>query len=316
MAMAVAEATPLVHSRELSKHLGKPVYLKLDALRPSGSFKDRGIHHLLVDMAQRGVTHVVSSSGGNAGLATALCGQRLGLGVTVVVPTTTKPLMLDRIRACGADVIVHGEDWNAADARAQELMVQEGWGYVHPFDNPLLWQGHASLVEELHEQLAGQRPGCVVLSVGGGGLLCGVLEGLQKVGWQDVPVIACETIGAASFAAALEAGTLVKLPAITTIATSLGAREVAQAALSNAVDHPGKVYSYTTDDATTVRALVRFLTDHRLLVEPACACALAAVYERAARLAPCASVCVVVCGGSGVSPALLNDWCASLGVVV
>jgi len=305
--------TPLLLSREISQHAGKPVHLKLENLRPSGSYKDRGMTTLLQDMANRGITTVVSSSGGNAGLAVAVCGQKLGLRVTVVVPTTTKALMVDKIRTAGAEVVVHGADWNAADAFARELVERDGCGYAHPFDDPLLWVGHGSLVKELRTQLGDAKPGCVVVAVGGGGLLCGVLEGLQKVGWENVPVVACETEGAASFAAALLNGSPVTLPAITSIATSLGARRVCDASVSRALAHPGGVTSWVTNDRTAVRALVRFLRDHRLLVEPACACALAAVYEGAPCLSAFGSICVVVCGGSSVDLGLVNAWRTQLG---
>ena len=95
---------------------------------------------------------------------------------------------------------------------------------IHPFDDPLLWQGHASLIDEIAS--VHRKPGAVVLSVGGGGLLAGVVEGLRGNGWHDVPVIAVETEGASSLAASLAAGQRVVLPAITSIATSLGARQV------------------------------------------------------------------------------------------
>ena len=309
----MATPTPLILSTPLSSRLGKPVWLKMDALRPSGSFKDRGIQNLMLDMCSRGIKAVVSSSGGNAGLATAVCGRKLGIQVTVVVPETTKALMLDKLRAEGAEVIVHGADWNAANELAQELVQKEGRGFVHPFEGPLMWTGHASLVEEIKQQWAeaqpgGQPPGCVVLSVGGGGLLCGVLEGLEKVGWGNIPVITTETHGAASFAAAHKEGSLVTLPAITTIATSLGARCVSQTALDRAKAHPGTVHTYTTTDQICCKALVQFLNDHRILVEPACAVALSTVYERAPQLESYDSVCVIVCGGSAVNLDLVNEW--------
>jgi L-serine/L-threonine ammonia-lyase len=90
-----------------------------------------------------------------------------------------------------------------------------GHVHVHPFDHPDIWQGHSSIVAELNHQLHGAKPDAIILSVGGGGLLNGVVEGLQAVGWGDVPVVAVETEGADSFAAACKAGKLVTLPAIT-----------------------------------------------------------------------------------------------------
>ena len=141
----------------------------------------------------------------------------------------------------------------------------------------------------------GIKPSVVVLSVGGGGLLCGAVEGIQRVGWHDVPVLAMETEGAESFAAARAAGRAVRLPAITSIASSLGARQVCDQALTWADQHP--VISEVVSDAAALIACERILQDHRLLVEPACGAALAAVTESSKHLQSAESILVIVCGG-------------------
>jgi L-serine/L-threonine ammonia-lyase len=112
--------------------------------------------------------------------------------------------MRETIRREGAQVVEHGEAWDDAHVYASQLARQEKAGYIHPFDDALIWRGHASLVDEV--VASGPRPGVIVVAVGGGGLLCGVLEGLSRVGWSDVPVLAVETEGAASFAASVAAG--------------------------------------------------------------------------------------------------------------
>ncbi|XP_055003061.1 LOW QUALITY PROTEIN: serine dehydratase-like [Sorex araneus] len=165
--------------------------------------------------------------------------------------------------------------------------------------------GHASLVQELKADL-GSPPGALVLAVGGGGLLAGVAAGLEQVGWQDVPVVAVETRGADSFHAALRAGKLVTLPDITSVARCLGAKTVAAGALACAKQL--KVLSEVVADAEAVSAVQRFLDDERMLVEPACGAALAAVYsgvlgrlQAEGRLpSPLASVVVIVCGGNSI----------------
>src|SRR5439155_1257616 len=138
--------------------------------------------------------------------------------------------------------------------------------YIHPFDDPLLWTGHASLVDEIAQ--AGVRPDAMLLSVGGGGLLCGVVEGLRRNGWDDVPVVAVETQGADSLARALAAGERIALPAITSIATSLGVRQVSQQAFDDARRHP--VRSVVVSDADAVDGCLALARDQRLIVEPAC----------------------------------------------
>jgi L-serine/L-threonine ammonia-lyase len=213
--------TPLIESHPLSLASGRRIFLKLDALQPSGSFKLRGIGHACEVQHARGARGFVSSSGGNAGLAVAYAGRRLGVPVTVVVPessTSTARALLAREQA---EVIVHGASWQEANELALARVGADD-AFIHPFDDPLLWHGHASMIDEV--MAAGLTFDAVVVCVGGGGLMCGVAEGLRRHGLDDVPIVAVETSGAASLRAAVDAGELVTLDAITSVATSLGAR--------------------------------------------------------------------------------------------
>ena len=233
----------------------------------------------------------------------AYAGRRLSIPVVVVVPETTTARAKNLIQQEGAEVIVHGSSWQEANALAVS-MVAETDAMLHPFDDPLLWQGHASMIDEAARQ--GTKPGAVVLSVGGGGLLCGVVEGLHRNGWEDVPVLAVETEGADSFARSLQAGERIELPAITSLATSLGARKVCQQAFDWAQRHP--IASLVVSDRAAVTACERFLDDQRILVEPACGAALSAVYEPAAALQTVPSILVIVCGGATTSLEQLRRW--------
>jgi len=153
---------------------------------------------------------------------------------------------------------------------------------------------------------AGVKPGALVVSVGGVGLLCGVLEGLHQKGWKDVPVLAVETEGTASFAASVRAGRLVTLDRIAYVATTLGARTVAAEALAWTQRHP--ITPWVVTDRAAVEACLRFADEHRVLVEPACGAALSAGYGRAAPLQGREPILIIVCGGAGVSLRLLEEW--------
>jgi len=299
--------TPLVESTPLSHAAGRSVWLKLEALQAPGSFKIRGIGAACEHYAKQGARRFVSSSGGNAGLAVAYAGRHLSIPVTVVVPATTSERAKDLLRQEGAEVTVHGASWQEANALAQSLLTDTD-AFLHPFDNPLLWSGHASMIDEV--AASGVRPDAVVLSVGGGGLLAGVMEGLARNSWGDVPVLAVETHGAASLHAAMQAGTRLTLDAITSIATSLGARQVCEKAFE--LGQSGKVHSVLVSDQEAVDACNRFLDDHRLLVEPACGAALAAVYGNAAALASYRKVLVIVCGGATATADNLQQWARQL----
>ncbi len=295
--------TPLLPSRALQAGPYASVWLKMDALQPSGSFKLRGVGHACQTYAARGAKGFVSSSGGNAGLAVAYAGRQLGLPVRVVVPETTTERARQLLVLEGAELIVHGASWQEANERAQSLLTPSD-AFIHPFDDPLLWEGHATLVDEVARTPV--RPEAVVVAVGGGGLLSGVVQGLRRNGMQDVPVIAVETEGAASFHAAQAAGQLVTLERIDSIASSLGAKRVCEQALHCARTHP--IHSARVSDAQALQACERFLADHRLLVEPACGAALAAVYDQHPALDAYQHVLVVVCGGATATLEQIRRW--------
>jgi L-serine/L-threonine ammonia-lyase len=297
-------ATPLWHSAPLSAAAGAPVWLKMESFQPAGSFKSRGMGVACRDIAAQGARRVVCASGGNAGLAVAYAGRQLGLHTTIVAPQSTSARARELIVAEGAELLIHGASWDDSHAYALELARQQNAGYVHAFDDPRVWAGHATMIAEVAAQ--GFKPGMVILSVGGGGLLSGVMQGMQAAGWEDTPVLAAETEGAASFAASLQAGRLVTLEAITSLATTLGARTVTAQALEWAQRCP--LIPWVVSDRAAVDACLRFADDHRVLVEPACGAALSAAYAPAPQTAGRGPLLVIVCGGAGVTRRLLEEW--------
>lgn len=287
--------TPLLLSTPLSTPQRR-VWLKLENTQPSGSFKMRGMGRAVQRAIQRGAEQIVSSSGGNAGLAVACAARAVGVPCTVVVPERTPAAMRAKIAAEGAQVRVHGQVWNDAHELAHSLPGT----LIHPFDHPDVWDGHATLIDEVAPILT---PDHVVLSVGGGGLMIGVLMGMAKHGW-TAPLTTVETVGADSFAQAVDAGKPVTLPAIDSIALTLGARRVADEALMWAMRHPIRATRVT--DRAAVDACVSFLDDHRVLVEPACGAALAPIYALDPQLV--GDVLVVVCGGASATRQELAGW--------
>ena len=169
--------TPLIESLPLAAEIKGRVWLKMEALQPSGSFKLRGIGHACRTYLSQGARAFISSSGGNAGIAVAYCGRILGVPVTVVVPGSTTKRAIQVIRQEGAEVVVSGESWQEAHQHALR-MAGPGHILIHPFDDPLLWAGHATLIDEVAG--TGIVPDAIILSVGGGGLLCGGCRGTAE----------------------------------------------------------------------------------------------------------------------------------------
>ncbi|WP_112942700.1 MULTISPECIES: pyridoxal-phosphate dependent enzyme [unclassified Rhizobium] len=296
--------TPLFQTSADYSAANRPLWLKLDALQPAGSFKLRGVGRLCQHEVENGAKEIFCASGGNAGIAAAYAGRALGVPVTIVVPETTSEEVRRSIAATGAAVLVHGSVFDEANAHAVNLAAERKAAYVHPFDHPLLWEGHGTLIDEVVAK--GAEFDCVIASVGGGGLLAGIVAGLKRNGLDNVPVIAVETEGAASFNASLAAGERITLPAITSIATSLGARQVAQHVFDLPRHHP--IESVTVTDAEAVAACLKFADAYRILVEPACGAALAVADTHPDLLARFKNPLIEVCGGIGVSLEKLKMW--------
>lgn len=289
---------------------GRETWVKMDAHQPTGSFKIRGVGLLCQRLQGEGAERFVCSSGGNAGLAAAYAARAIGAPMSVVLSSTTPGFMRDRIAALGAEVLIEGDVWDAADALAQAIAGRGEAAYVSPFNHPYLWEGHASLVDEI--AAVSPAPDAIVVAVGGGGLMCGVAEGLERNGWKDTAIVAVETAGAASLARSIEAGQPITLERIDTVASSLAARRVADAAF--AWTQKRTVVPVLVSDADAIRACLRFADDHQTVVEPACGAALSLAYDDHPSLKPYARVAVVACGGVVVSLEKLAAWKAQFGV--
>jgi L-serine/L-threonine ammonia-lyase len=280
----------------------------MENMQPTGSFKIRGIGLLCQTGKAQGIQRLVSSSGGNAGYAAAYAGRKLGLPTTVFVPSTTPTELVRHIEAQGGEVKIAGDVWDETHEAALRFSQEMDALYVSPFDHPLIWQGHSTIVDEILQEIS--PPDAIVLSVGGGGLLCGVLQGLQRHSLGATPVVAVETEGTASLAASLKAGELVTLDKITGVAKSLGAKTVAQQAFEWSRQYP--VQSVVVTDADAITACVRFADEHRCLIEPACGASLSVAYQRHKILASAHRIVIIVCGGIGASLDMLQMWQSNL----
>nr|POE65051.1 l-serine dehydratase [Quercus suber] len=344
--------TPLIRSAALSRAAGCNIYLKLENLQPSGSFKSRGIGNFLLSHlastieTSRNNVHFYISSGGNAGLGCVHAAATLRCPATVVVPLSTSAYMIGKLRDAGArDVRQHGASWYEADQHLVHDVLPaarergEEPVYVPPFDAPEIWAGNATMVREIFAQMErvgvhypsltedqgegdqttttrSSIPDAVICSVGGGGLFAGVMEGLsvQSTAAGRTQVIAAETQGAESLALSVEKEARITLPAITSIATSLGARTVCKQAFDYAMQKD-RVSCVVVSDAEAVRACKVFADDERMLVEPACGASLALCYNGGLKshvknFTAESKVVVVVCGGSNLSLGMMEKFVA------
>lgn len=210
--------TPVVASPWLSAASGRAVRCKLENVQTTGSFKLRGALHALLAMpAVERPAGVVTASSGNHGLALATAGRRLGVPVTVFVPTTTPADKRARIAAAGAEVCVHGDDCVLAEARARAIAAATGRRYVSPYNDPDVIAGQGTVMVELLAQWPEVQT--VYVAVGGGGLLAG-MAAWGKAQRPDLEFVACSPIASAAMAACVRAGAIVEVSCGPTLSDS------------------------------------------------------------------------------------------------
>ncbi|OBA22457.1 tryptophan synthase beta subunit-like PLP-dependent enzyme [Metschnikowia bicuspidata var. bicuspidata NRRL YB-4993] len=323
---------PSVHTElvDVSSSVDAPCRFlyKKENQQPSGSFKLRGMSRVITRKIEQARAlgrdvHVFSSSGGNAGLAAAYASEFHGVPCTVALPVTSKQTAIDKLKDLRAEVVVHGAHWGEADTYLTKVIIADlpplvTPVYCHPFENDDLWDGHAEMVDEIPGQLrdlqieASKVKG-IVCSCGGGGLYNGIVSGLQRnQSLLAVPVLVIETKQTPSFKSAVEAGKVVTLSKIYTLATSLAAPYIAQRTLDNYSLHPTTVE--LLEDLEAVEATVAHYDKFRELIEPACGATVAVSTKRKdllkafGALAPEDVVIFIVCGGSTVSPETMESY--------
>ncbi|WP_445403766.1 pyridoxal-phosphate dependent enzyme [Acinetobacter vivianii] len=300
--MTLSIKTPLIKSSQLSELNNCNVWLKMESSQPTGSFKQRSIGNACLKYVEQGAQKFISSSGGNAGISVAYMGNMLNIPVTVVVPKTTSQKAIDLMVQQGAEVIVHGDSWMEANELALSY-VNEKAVYIHPFDDQYLWDGVAHIIDEVIAE--GIHPSAVILSVGGGSLISGIHQGLTQ-NYLDIPIYAIETHGTASLNNSMKLGKHIKLDEVTGVATTLAAKQVCENAFMISQNH--NVQGITVSDQAAVNACLKFLDDHRTLVEPACGATLSILYDQKINFMPQENVLVIVCGGASISFEQLSKY--------
>lgn len=303
---------------------------KCENEQPSGSFKLRGMSKLISESIEalnkqgKQSIEVFSSSGGNAGLASAFAARYHKKKCTVVLPRTSKKEAIDKLKGYGAIVVVQGNHWGEADAYLKESIIGKldhtavNAIYCPPFDHPSLFNGHATMIDELPSQLEelGLQPSQVkgvVLSVGGGSLYNGVVEGLRRnQQLSHVPVVAIETKQTPTFNEALKAGKVVTLTKINTLVSSLASPYISQQSLLNYKLHP--TTACMVDDKEALAGSIDFFDRIGELVEPACGATIVSATRRKDLLEPFGKltkddiIIFIVCGGAGISAEILQNY--------
>lgn len=284
--------TYLEYSESLSKRLGVNTSVKYELFQKTGAFKPRGAFNKLLSMtAEERAQGVVAVSGGNHAQAVAYASSVLGVDAVIAMPDNTPQIYLDATRGYGATI-----DLRPTIAEAFQAVKQyeaEGRVFIHPFDDPLVIAGQGTVGLEILEDMPDVTD--IIASIGGGGMAGGVAIAVKALK-PDVRVWGVETLGANAMAEAIAAGHPVDLPAITSIAKTLGAPAVTQLTLDIVRDHMESVT--VVPDSEAVEAMVFILERLKVITEPAASCTLAAAERLKPNFGPDTRLCLIFCGGN------------------
>ena len=259
----VTQETKLVYSEYLSEQTGNKVYLKPENMQFTGAYKVRGAYYkistLTEEERQRGL---ITASAGNHAQGVAYAAKRYGAKATIVMPTTTPLIKVNRTKSYGAEVVLYGEVYDEACAKAYELAEEHGYTFIHPFDDPAVATGQGTIAMEIFQELPLVE--YILVPIGGGGLATGVST-LAKLLNPKIKVIGVEPAGANCMQESLKTGEVVTLPQVNTIADG------------TAVKTPGsKIFPYiqeNLDDIITVHddelivAFLDMVENHKMIVE-------------------------------------------------
>ena len=291
----VAHETPLEPARRLSARLGQNVLLKREDLQPVFSFKLRGAFNrmaqLPADQLQRGV---IAASAGNHAQGVALSARQLGCTAVIVMPLTTPSTKVEAVRHLGAEVVLHGDTFDEAQARAQLLEQERNLCFIHPFDDPEVIAGQGTIGLEILRQ-CNEPPEAIYMAVGGGGLISGVGAYVKSL-WPAVQIIGVEPVDADAMTRSLAAGERVKLEQVGLFADGVAVRQVGQETFRLAQQVVDRMV--TVDSDAICAAIKDVFEDTRSILEPAGALAVAGLKADTANWPSGSQLVAVACGAN------------------
>lgn len=285
--------SPAAYSEILSREAGNEIYLKLENLHVTGSYKERGaLNGILSLSAEQRERGVIAASAGNHAQAVAYHAGRLGIRAQIVMPLYTPLVKVTNTRGWGAEVILHGGNFDEALAEAKRRAAADGLTFLHAFNDPAVIAGQGTLGLELLEQIPDLE--AVVVPVGGGGLIGGVACAIKE-NRPEVRVVGVEPEVLRSMDAALKERKIVELPPAPTIADGVAVRRVGDLTLEMALRYVDEMAA--VDDEEVAMAILRLLEKQKTLAEGAAAVGVAALLRHRTSLSG-KKVAVVISGGN------------------
>ncbi|HYD55396.1 MAG TPA: threonine ammonia-lyase, biosynthetic [Burkholderiales bacterium] len=294
----VAHESPLELAPALSKRLGHHLYLKREDLQPVFSFKLRGAYNKMAGLSQAQLRKgVIAASAGNHAQGVALAAQRLRCRAVIVMPVTTPRIKVNAVAARGAEVVLHGDSYNDAYAKAMDLKRRRGLTFVHPYDDPEVIAGQGTIGMEILQQHAGPID-AIFVPVGGGGLISGIAAYVKRIN-PTTRIVGVEPVDAAAMKRSLEQGRRVVLDQVGLFADGVAVKQVGRETFRLCRALVDEMLLVDTDEMCA--AIKDVFEDTRVVLEPAGALAVAGAKVWAGKHAAKDRTLVAVASGANTN---------------
>lgn len=259
----VTNPTKLIYSDYLSDQCGGKVYLKPENMQHTGAYKIRGAYYKISTLsAEERERGLITASAGNHAQGVAYAAKKFGCKATIVMPTVTPLIKVNRTKSYGADVVLYGDVYDDAYAYACELAEKNGYTFVHPFNDLDVAAGQGTIAMEIVQELP--TVDYILVPVGGGGLIAGV-SSLAKMLNPKIKVIGVEPAEAASMTAALQAGEVVELDSANTIADGTAVKAVGDKVLPYIQENVDDML--LVEDDELIGAFLDMVENHKMIIE-------------------------------------------------
>ena len=259
----VTQETKLVYSEYFSSQSGNRVYFKPENMQLTGAYKLRGAYYKISTLSEEERSRgLITASAGNHAQGVAYAAKAYGCKAVIVMPTTTPLMKVNRTKSYGAEVVLWGDVYDEACAKAYELAEENGYTFIHPFDDPTVATGQGTIMMEIFKELP--LVDYVLVPIGGGGLATGVST-LAKLLNPKIHVIGVEPAGAASMTAAVQAGEVVELESANTIADGTAVKAVGDLVLPYVQENVDDIL--LVEDDELIGAFLDMVENHKMIVE-------------------------------------------------
>lgn len=259
----VTTDTKLIYSDFLSEKTGNQVYLKPENMQFTGAYKVRGAYYKISTLSQEDREKgLITASAGNHAQGVAYAAKKFGAKATIVMPTTTPLIKVNRTKSYGAEVVLYGDVYDEACAKAYELAEKHGYTFIHPFDDPVVATGQGTIAMEIFKELPLVE--YILVPIGGGGLATGVST-LAKLLNPKIKVIGVEPAGANCMQASIKAGKVTTLPTVNTIADGTAVKTPGENIFPYIQENIDEII--TVEDDELIGAFLDMVENHKMIVE-------------------------------------------------